>query len=455
MREKQGKKVAFPKHADYLIVGAGIHGLSTAWKLADRLIEQGEEVEGRIVVLDKSGIASGASGIACGVVRNNYFQPAMRKLMAHSVGVWESDPEALSYHPVGYMQISSESMRDDVRTIYEQQQAIGYESVFIEGADTSDAYMKDMFSDWQAQGITSVLHEKRGGYSNNTKSMYGIAKKVEDRGVRIITGVEVKGLNTESGSDSIQSVDTSRGTISCERLVVAPGPWARDFWTMLGMPSQITVKDLDGNVHNDVDMWRFWQLEEGVLQVEPEMLVTNEGKVPPVIHVDTDAPLMSDVDGSLVTDEMWGIYYKPDWHFGGIQGGASPYKVDTAVDKVAIDPYGPSSPEFVASDHFAHMWVSALAHCHKRFEGMMPKYHREASGGIGCFTADSFPVFDHFRGNTTLISDSNHGWKMLGVGHLIADEILGESQELLEPFRFDRFEKGNLHPVSNSPYPWS
>ncbi len=447
--------MAFPTHADFLIIGAGIHGLSTAWRLADRLIEKGETVEGRIIVLEKSGIAAGASGIACGVVRNNYFQPAMRRLMAHSVSVWESDPKALSYHPVGYMQISSESMREDVASIYEQQQAIGYESSFIEGADASDTYMRNMFDDWQAKGITSVLHEKRGGYSNNTKSMYGLAKKVEDRGVRIITGVEVKGLNSESGSDSIASVDTTKGTISCDKLIVAPGPWARDFWKMLGMPDQITVKGADGVSHDGIDMWRFWQLEEGVLQLPPEILQTNDGKVPPVIHVDTDAPLRSDVDGSLITDEMWGIYYKPDWHFGGIQGGASPYKVETPVNKVAIDPYGPSSPEFVASDQFAHMWVSALAHCHKRFEGSMPKYHREASGGIGCFTADSFPVFDHFCGNATLIADSNHGWKMLGVGHLIADEVLGKTQELLEPFRFDRFEKGNLHPVSNSPYPWS
>ena len=47
------------------------------------ITSDGEEVEGRIVVLDKSGIASGASGIACGIVRNNYFQPAMRELLAH------------------------------------------------------------------------------------------------------------------------------------------------------------------------------------------------------------------------------------------------------------------------------------------------------------------------------------------------------------------------------------
>ena len=81
--------------------------LSTAWKLAEKL-KTGKD----IVVIDKSGIASGASGIACGVVRNNYFQPAMRELMAHSVKVWESDPKAFHYHPIGYMQISPESMRE-------------------------------------------------------------------------------------------------------------------------------------------------------------------------------------------------------------------------------------------------------------------------------------------------------------------------------------------------------
>lgn len=447
--------MAFPKHCEYVVIGAGIHGLSTAWKLAERLRERGEDVEGRITILDKTGIAAGASGIACGVVRNNYFQPAMRKLMAHSVGVWESDPAGLSYHPVGYLQISSESMREDVGSIYAQQQAIGYESTFIEGAKESDAYMKGIFGDWQAQGITSVLHEKRGGFSNQTKTMYALADKVEKLGVRIITGVTVKGFNTESGSSSIKSVETDKGVVTCSHVVIGAGPWVRDFWSMLDMPDQITVKGLNGEVHNDVDMWRFWQLEEGVLTLDPELGKADDGTLPPVVHVDTDAPLYSTVDGSLVTDEMWGIYYKPDWHFGGIQGGASPYKVDTPVNQVQIDPYGPSSPEFVASDHFAHMWVSALAHCQKRYEGMMPKYHREASGGIGCFTADSFPVFDHFHDNATVIADSNHGWKMLGVGHLIADEVLGNTQDLLEPFRFDRFAKGELHPVSNSPYPWS
>lgn len=447
--------MAFPSHADYLIIGAGIHGLSCAWRLAERLHAKGEPVEGRILVVDKAGIAAGASGIACGVVRNNYFQPAMRRLMAHSVGVWESDPQAFSYHPVGYMQISCEPMRKDVTQIYEQQQAIGYESTFVEGADASAAYMKDIFSDWRAQGITSVLHEKRGGFANNTTAIYGLAKKAEDQGVRILTGVAVKGLVSGNGSNAVTSVETDKGSISCGQLIVAAGPWVRDFWNMLGLPKQVSIKGADGTVHEGIDMWRFWQLEEGVLQVPPETLLTNDGKKPPVIHVDTDAPLISDVDGSVITEEMWGIYYKPDWHFNGVQGGAAPYKVTTPVDEVAIDPYGPSSPEFVSSPDFAHMWVSALAHCHERFSGTMPKYHREASGGIGCFTPDSFPVFDRFCENVTILADSNHGYKMLGVGRLAADEVMGETQELLQPFRFDRYAKGELHPVSNSPFPWS
>ena len=447
--------MAIPQKINYFIIGAGIHGLSTAWHLARKLKSKGKGDGSNILVVDKNAIASGASGVACGVVRNNYFQPAMRELMAHSVEVWESDPEAFHYHPVGYMQISPQSMEEDVASIYEQQKKIGYESSFIQGEKESFNYMKNIFDDWQAKGITSILHEKKGGYANNTSSIYGLARKAEEEGVRILTGTIVKGFKFANANNAVTAVETDKGTIHCDKVIVGVGPWLRDIWNMLELPKSITIKDDTGKLYGDFPMWKYWFLTEGVLRLNPKTQMTNEGKMPPVLHVDTDAPLYSDVDQSLITDKLWGIYYKPDFHFHGIQGGSSPYVVESPADEVNVDPYGPDSEEYVVGNDFAHMWTSALAFCQKRFEGKSHLYKQGPTGGLGCFTPDNFPIFDTFCDNVHIIADSNHGYKMIGVGKLMADEVLEEKSQLLEPFRFSRFELGKLHPKSNSPFPWS
>ena len=445
--------MSLPKTSRFVIIGAGIHGLSTAWQLAEGLESRGMGSGEDVIVVDKTNVGAGASGIACGVVRNNYFQPAMRELMEHSVSVWESDPEAFSYHGVGYMQLAPEVMHGDVAQIYEEQRSIGYPSTLVEGETECHVYMENLFSDWQAKNISCVLHEKRGGYANNVASMHGLAAKAKGAGVRIFPGTKVLGFR-RSSTGAVTAVETDQGSIGCESVVVAVGPWVRDIWSMLELPDVVDVKGRDGKVY-ERPMWTYWCLEEGTLKLDPDYLRTNAGEMPPVIHVDTDAPLYDDADGSLVTDKLWGIYYKPDFNFGGVQGGAMPYIVDRPAAEVAVDPYGPDSPDFVVGSDFARMWTSALAHCHKRFEGKGSLFSKEPSGGIGCFTPDSFPVFDVFSENAYVIADSNHGYKMIGVGALVAKELLGDAQALLEPFRFARYADGRLHPVSHSPFPWS
>ena len=69
--------MSLPDKADYVIIGAGIHGLSTAYQLAAKLKAQGKGDGSKILIIEKDSIAAGATGVACGVVRNNYFQPAM------------------------------------------------------------------------------------------------------------------------------------------------------------------------------------------------------------------------------------------------------------------------------------------------------------------------------------------------------------------------------------------
>jgi len=66
-----------------------------------------------------------------------------------------------------------------------------------------------------------------------------------------------------------------------------------------------------------------------------------------------------------------------------------------------------------------------------------------------------FMVFDQFFENAYIIADSNHGFKMIGVGELVAGELMGSPNSLLEPFRMSRFIEGKQFPVSNSPFPWS
>jgi len=441
-----------PDGVRFVIVGAGVHGLSTAWHLARELRVRGLGTGADIVVLDKTAVGAGASGIACGVIRNNYFQPAMRRLMAHSVSVWESDPSAFSYHPVGYLQAAPEVMRAGVAQIYSEQQEIGYPSTLVEGEADCRTYLRDLLGDWQAPGITNVLHESRGGYANNRASMHGLAAKAEAEGVRIVTGVRVLGFDLTDGA--VRAVETDQGTIRCDQVVVGVGPWVRDLWAMLDLSATIDVRDRDGQVHSGVDMWTYLFLREGTLGVDPGLFTDTRGNLPPVVHVDSDAPLYDD-RGDLVTEEMWGIYYKPDFNFGGVQGGAMPVTVDKPTVDVAVDPYGPASPEHGADPGFARMWTSALAHCQQRFEGTSHLYKDENSGGLGCFTPDSFPVIDTFRQNVHVVADSNHGYKLIGVGDLVAREVLGEPQDLLAPFRFDRYERGELHPTSSSPFPWS
>ena len=445
--------MTIPAQSRYVIVGAGIHGLSTGWHLARELRRRGLGGGEDVLVIDKTGVGAGASGIACGVIRNNYFQPAMRELMAHSVSVWESDPEAFAYRPVGYMQIAPEAMGEDVAKIYAEQQAIGYPSALVEGVRDCHAYLTGMFADWQAPGISVILHEEKGGYANNVRSLTGLAAKAQAEGVRIMPGVRVTGLRTEGGA--VTAVETDRGQVRCDQLVIAAGPWIRDLWAMLDLPGQIPVARPGSPDAGLQPMWTYWALQEGTLAVDPSEFTDQRGGFPPVLHVDSSAPLYDDVTGDLITDQMWGIYYKPDFDFGGVQGGTSPYVVDGPAAEVAVDPYGPASPEYTVTEDFVRLWTSALAHCHQRFQGKRDLYRHEPTGGIGAFTPDSFPVFDVFRQNAYVIADSNHGYKMIGVGALVARELLGEEQGLLTPFRFGRFRSGNLHPTSNSPFPWS
>src|SRR5207302_6880087 len=141
-----------------------------------------------------------------------------------------------------------------------------------------------------AKGVTVCLREHPGGFAFSLDAVQGLAGKCASEGVEVLSGVEVTGF--EPGQDdSIAAVQTRQGRIEVgEQVVIAPGPWAKRFWTMLELPQAIDIRTPAGDVVEDVPMWTYWNLQEGEIQVDPTMFATADGGAPPVIHLDTHAP---------------------------------------------------------------------------------------------------------------------------------------------------------------------
>ena len=90
-----------PSSTTYLVIGAGIHGLSTAWHLAMELEARGQGSGKDIVLLDKTGPGAGATGVVCGCVRNFYMTEPLHAILRHSVDVWMHDPVNFGFQQVG------------------------------------------------------------------------------------------------------------------------------------------------------------------------------------------------------------------------------------------------------------------------------------------------------------------------------------------------------------------
>lgn len=436
--------MGLPKRAEYLVIGAGVHGLSTAYHLAKMLKAKGLGAGEDILVLEKSAIAAGASGVACGNVRCNYYQEPMTRLMMHCMDIWESDPDYFAYNSVGYLTASFEPMREGLEAVHERHQQLGYPSTLVVGEKNVRKYMQNIFHDWQAEKLEVLLHEHRGGHAWSKQAIHGLAIKAEQENARLVIGPTVTGFQCNTAGD-VTVVETDMGDVEVGHVIVAVGPWIKNLWELLDLPAQVPDPRDPGR---STDLWRFLALQEGEIDINPYIHITNDGKRPPLIHVDSDVALHGE-DGRLVWDEPWGIYFKRDKH--AVQGGAVPLDVGPDCE---IDPYGTRSPYYTVDDDFYDLWVASLAHCMKRYEGTRKYASKKPSGGVGAFSADNFPVFDFMRPNCYVIADSNHGFKMIGVGEQVARIFTGEASELLAPFTYKRFEMAMALPRSNAPFPW-
>ena len=456
-----------PDKSTYVVLGGGVHGLSSAYHLALELEASGRGSGEDVVVLEKSHIGAGASGIACGVVRNFYFSPPMAEVIRVSVELFESDPAGFGYHPVGYIAAVPAVQAEDCVAIQQRQAEIGYRSDVVLGERACTEHMRAIFPDWNGEGIEAVLHEWQGGWAETMKTVENLARLARSQGVRIFEGIEVTGIDLHDGL--VQSVETSAGSIETELLIVGAGPWSGHVWRMLGLPPEVRVArkehptspvgdsprieaDENGSAAEMKPIVTYWKLQEGDYWLDDLELTTADGAEPPVVHLDHVVPLRSDRDGRVIEDGPWGIYYKIGRRGYGVQGGGVPIKLGPDFE---LEPYGNDNPEHVVGDEFTDYFTAGLAWAHERFRGKANAWHAEPHGGIGAFTPDNYPVVDFALPNAYVVMDSNHGFKMIGLGKLVAEDILGGGESRLDAFRLSRYEQGVVHAVSHSPYPWN
>ncbi len=423
--------------ASHVVVGGGVHGLSAAWRLAERGAE--------VLVLEKDRIGSGASGVAGGIVRNYYRSAAITELIVLSVEMFEAEPEAYGFRQVGYIAAVPEAQVADLVAIREQHERAAYESELVVGSADCREYLAFTWPDWEAP-VEAALHERRGGWADAMQTVRHLAARARDAGATIIEGVEVTGFDL--GPDGVRAVETSEGPVECELVVVAPGPWAERFWRMLGQEPEVELL-LDGDRERR-PLIAYWKAQEGEFALPGVGLGGRAGYEAPVVHLDQAGPLRSDRDGRELHPGPWGIYLRMGRTGTGVTGGGLPIMLEDPE----LDPYGPDNPAHAAEPDFAEFFTSGLAAAFARFRGHAPDWQTTLAGGIVAHTPDNYPVCDWVLPNAYAIVDSGHGFKMLALGHLAADDILG-GESRLDPFRLARFERGETHTASQSPYPWT
>jgi glycine/D-amino acid oxidase-like deaminating enzyme len=418
----------------HVVIGAGVNGLSVAGALAERGAD--------VLVLDKGRIGSGASGIAGGIVRNYYRAPAITELVRMSVEMFEEDPEAYGFRQVGYLAAVPEAQVDDLVAIRDQHERAGYESELVTGDDGCREYLTWTWPDWEAP-VAALLHERRGGWADSLQTVRHLAARARAAGARIREGVEVTGF--ERSGDRVLAVSTGEGPVPCEAVVAAAGPWAGGLWRLLGLDPHVEVRA------ERRPLLQYWKAQEGEFTLAGVGLSGRAGGEAPVVHLDQSQPLRSDRDGTVLVDGPWGIYFRMGRTGEGITGGGMP----VLLDDCELDPYGPDNPEHAVEPAFRELFTSGLAAALRRFRGHAADWRMSAAGGIVAHTPDNYPVCDWVLENVYAIVDSGHGFKTLAVGRLAAEDVSGPREPRLEPFRLERFARGELHAASKGPYPWT
>ena len=207
---------------DVIIVGAGGHGLGTAYYLAK------EHGITNIAVLEKGWLGGGNTGRNTTIIRSNYLYDESAGIYDHSVKLWETLSQELNYN-VMFSQRGVMMLQHNVHDVQVAQRHIhanrlnGVDNEWLTPAEAK-AYCPPLnISSTARYLVMGAALQRRGGVARHDAVAWGYARAASDMGVHIIQNCEVTGIN-RGGDGAVTGVETTRGTINAGKVgVVAAG----------------------------------------------------------------------------------------------------------------------------------------------------------------------------------------------------------------------------------------
>ncbi|SDY09694.1 sarcosine oxidase subunit beta family protein [Citreimonas salinaria] len=199
---------------DVIIVGAGGHGLATAYYLGKRFGIT------NVAVLEKGWLGGGNTGRNTTIIRSNYLQDPSAAIYEKSRALYETLSQDLNYNvmfsPRGVMMLAQteHEVRGYRRTAHANALQ-GVETRFITPAE-----VKKIVPIIRLEGprypVLGALWQARGGTARHDAVAWGYARACSAMGMDIIQQCEVTGIRRDG--DRVTGVDTTKGAIACDKL---------------------------------------------------------------------------------------------------------------------------------------------------------------------------------------------------------------------------------------------
>lgn len=201
---------------DVVIVGAGGHGLATAYYLA-----KNHGVR-NVAVVEKGWLGGGNTGRNTTIIRSNYLQDASAAIFEKSRSLYEDLSQELNFNimfsPRGVLMLAQteHELRAWKRTAHANRLA-GIESEMVDPAGVKK-HCPIINLDGPRYPVLGGLWQARGGTARHDAVAWGYARAASDMGVDIVQQCEVQGVDVDGGQ--VTGVRTSKGEIKCKKLCV-------------------------------------------------------------------------------------------------------------------------------------------------------------------------------------------------------------------------------------------